>query len=167
MSHHVLVIVRPTRFPERSGFRYLVPRSDHQPISSYARTIAPSKHSTRRLTATTMGSSTPPEDNDDSSNAADVIKIDLTSYRHTGTYYRPNGPAYTFPPPEKFLKSLSRHFNTTLAADQEFHIYNGTLPHYSFLQPSSLTVPLQVPKSNSPSCQMATPSSTRHAPMAP
>ncbi|THX64807.1 hypothetical protein D6D11_00912 [Aureobasidium pullulans] len=74
-----------------------------------------------------MGSSTPPEDDDDSSNAADVIKIDLTSYRHTGTYYRPSGPAYTFPPPEKFLKSLSRHFNTTLAADQEFHIYNAQL----------------------------------------
>ncbi|THZ21016.1 hypothetical protein D6C89_06874 [Aureobasidium pullulans] len=77
-----------------------------------------------------MGSSTPPEDDDDSSNAADVIKIDLTS---------PSGPAYTFLPPEKFLKSLSRHFNTTLAADQESHIYNGAEVEFTKL-PDGYTV---------------------------
>ncbi|THZ75894.1 hypothetical protein D6C84_08960 [Aureobasidium pullulans] len=86
-----------------------------------------------------MGSSAPPEDDDDSSNTADVIKVDLTLYQHTGTYYRPNGPAYTFPPPEKFLKSLSRHFNTMLAADQEFHIYNGAEVEFTKL-PDGYTV---------------------------
>ncbi|KAK6005694.1 hypothetical protein QM012_007336 [Aureobasidium pullulans] len=60
-----------------------------------------------------MSSSTPP------SNSDQVVKIDLSDYKHTGSHYKPTGNDYSFPDPGDFLKNLSRAFNKQLSTDSD------------------------------------------------
>ncbi|CAD0085649.1 unnamed protein product [Aureobasidium mustum] len=82
-----------------------------------------------------MSSSIPSDGSDQ------VVKIDLSAYRHTGTGYRPTGNDYTFPGPEDFLKSLSKHFNKQLASDPVLKAEFGHHYHVKFTAlPTGYTV---------------------------
>ncbi|CAD0082388.1 unnamed protein product, partial [Aureobasidium vineae] len=85
-----------------------------------------------------MNSPMPPGDADK------VVQIDLSSYGHTGTGYKPTGDDYIFPEPDTFLKSLSKAFNKQLSIDprlkEEFNqTYHGAQVEFTAL-PTGYTV---------------------------